>query len=193
MSMEIKLESIERTFDVTIEGTRPLLMHSTLGMTKPKGSSGRGERLTPQEEAEEGLYLNKAKEIVMPSLNILATMKAAASDFKVGGKGKKTFKAYIDSGVEILPDEPLLINNGWEIDARPVVIQRARIIRSRPKFETWSIKFQIKALDPLLLDVNHGGEILKEILEAAGRHKGLGDFRPRFGQFRITSFEEAPR
>jgi len=188
--MELKLDAMEKVFDVEIEGTRPMLMHSTAGMLKPRDS--RGAKPTPEQAAQDALYKDKDGNVVLPALNILATMKAAASDFKVGGKGKKTFKQYIDSGIDVLPELPPLTYESWEIDARPVVIQRARIIRARPKFDSWSLKFQIKVIDPLLLDANHGGSILREILEAAGRHKGLGDFRPRFGQFRVLKFEPAP-
>jgi len=188
--MKIKPESITKVFDVSIEGTRPLLMHSTAAMLIPKGP--RGELPTPEQEAKAALYLNKEGKVVIPSLNILATMKKAASDFKMAGKGKKTFKLYIDSGLEVLPDEPELIyDGGWIIDARAVVIQRARIVRARPRFDNWSLSFQLKVLDPLLLDANHGGSILESILDAAGAHVGLCDFRPRFGQFRVMNFEEA--
>lgn len=186
-SVNISLSPIEKVFSVTIEGTRPMLMHSTASMMKHRDS--RGAKPTPEQEAEDALYKNKEGKVVIPALNLIATMKAAASDFKVGGKGKKTFKQYVDSGIDILPEDPLLIYENWEIDARPVVVQRARIIRARPRFDTWALDFQIQVLDPLLLDANHGGSILKEILEAAGKHKGLGDFRPRFGQFKVTRFE----
>ena len=186
-SVNISLSPIEKVFDVSIESTRPMLMHSTASMMLPKNP--RGVNPTPEQEAENALYKNKDGKIIIPALNIIATMKAAASDFKVGGKGKKTFKQYIDSGIDVLPDDPLLVYDKWEIDARPVVIQRSRIIRSRPKFDSWKLDFKIQVIDPLLLDANHDGSILKDILEAAGKHKGLGDFRPRFGQFRVTKFE----
>lgn len=188
--MKISLDEIQKVFNVEIEGTRPMLMHSTAGMLR--SSDSRGARLTPVQEAEESLYKDKEGNIIIPGFNLISAMKEAASDFKVGGKGKKTYKQYINSGIDILPEEPRLDYDKWEIDARPVVIQRSRIIRSRPRFDNWKLRFQIKVNDPLLLDANHEGSILQEILEAAGKHKGLGDFRPRFGQFRVNCFESVP-
>jgi hypothetical protein len=186
--MEIKLNPEVVEFNVEIEGTRPMLMHSTRSLTAPK--SARGSIPTPEQEAELGLYKNKDGEIIIPGLNILACMKAAASDFKMGGKGKKTFKGYIDSGLEVVPDDPLLIQSGYVLDSRPVVIGRARIMRTRPKFEEWKLRFTLRVIDPLLLDSNHDGSILREILESSGEHKGLGDFRPLFGRFAVTKFEK---
>jgi len=175
-------------FDVTIEGTKPMLMHSTRGMTAPKDS--RGSRATPEQEAELCLYKNKDGEIIIPGLNILASIKGASSDFKMGGKGKKTFKTYINSGLEIIPEDPVLIQDGYVLDARPVVIGKARIIRTRPKFEQWKLNFTLRVIDNLLLDSNRDGSILREILQSAGQHNGLGDFRPLFGRFTVTKFDK---
>jgi len=186
--MEIKLNPETVEFDVEIVGTKPMLMHSTRGLTAPKDA--RGSRGTPEQEAELCLYKNENDEIIIPGLNILASMKGAASDFKMGGKGKKTFKGYIDSGLEIVPEDPLLIQDGYILDARPVVIGKARIIRTRPKFKEWKLVFKLRVIDPLLLDSNRNGSILREILESAGQHKGLGDFRPLFGRFTVTRFEK---
>lgn len=179
------------TYKVRLEGTRPLLMHripTDLGNTKGK----RGDKHDPQEEAEAALYKDNEGNIVMPSLNILASLKKAGTDYKVPGKGKKTFKNYIYAGVGIEPFEIPLLTDGkdpceaWEIDLRPVVVNRSRITRSRPKFAKWALEFVIEILDPIIQP-----ETLKEILESAGRYQGLCDFRPMFGLFKVAEFEES--
>lgn len=180
-----------KTFRVGIRGVKPLLMHSTRSMTEsPK--MPRGGHLPPKDEAELATYRNKKGEIVIPGDSLLGAIKAAATDFKVRGKGKTTFKKFVDSGLEIDRDA-VLTPQEYEIDSRPVVVSRSRIIRSRPRFDEWETTFDITVLDPdTWLDPfdeeYSGGGNLRDIIDAAGRFKGIGDFRPRFGRFEISSF-----
>lgn len=183
----IKLDPEIVEFDVQIEGIKPFLMNSPRGITSEK--KGR-KNSSDDKQYELCFYRNEKNEVVIPGINILASMKSIASDYIVGGKGKKTYKTYIYSGLEVTPENPLMIYEKIEKDLRPVVIGTARVIKARPKFPKWSINFTLRVTDPLLLDSNNGGTILKEILESAGKYKGLGDFRPLFGTYRVTKFEE---
>lgn len=64
-------------------------------------------------------------------------------------------------------------------------------MRTRPRFDNWKINFRIKVVDPVWLNpVDMGGAIVRSVLETSGRKGGLGDFRPLFGQFIVTRFEE---
>ena len=181
-----------KTFRVEINGTKPLLMHSTRGMTEgPK--LARGAKLPPEDEAELALYKNKDGVIVLPEDVILGAIKSAAVDFKAPGKGRKTYKTYVDSGLE-LDGDAVLEPQTYEVDSRPVVIQRSRIIRSRPRFDEWTASFKIIILDTdTWIDafdkVYGGGANLRDVLAAAGKYKGLCDYRPRFGRFEVTNFE----
>jgi len=77
----------------------------------------------------------------------------------------------------------------YEVDARPVVIQKARIVRYRPRFDKWELDFTLRLHDDQLPT-----EVIKEILDYAGLYVGIGDFRPgkggKFGKFMVTRFEE---
>ena len=53
----------------------------------------------------------------------------------------------------------------------------------RPMFKEWSCSFTIELADEML-NVND----VKQILEAAGRFKGVGDFRPEHGRFIVEAF-----
>ena len=76
-------------------------------------------------------------------------------------------------------DKPLYL------DVRPVVVQRARVVRIRPCFGPgWKLDFEITVLDD---QVPHN--VVNEVLSLAGRTVGIGDFRPRFGRFMVTKFE----
>ena len=101
-------------------------------------------------------------------------------------KGHKTYKTILQAGIYINPDLIPLSNQEWEIDSRRVKIQRASIMRSRPIFREWSLDFDIVITSPELIQP----AILKEILENAGKVKGIGDYRPKYGLFEVTKFEE---
>jgi len=176
-------------FKVEIRGTRPLLMNSCRCMIEDKENKpSRGKKeISLKEEAEKLLYLDKEGNIVVPALTILACLRKSATNFKVPGRGKKTFKDFIYSGVKIEPREiPLVTENGWEVDLQPVVINRARVIRARPRFDEWKLNFETEILDVIITP-----STLKEILVDAGKYNGLLDFRPLFGLFEVTKFEKA--
>ena len=174
-------------YKLRIRGTRPLLMNSCSSMleeesTKPK--RGKGE-YKPKEEAEKLLY-KEGNDIVVPSFCVLACLRKSATNFKVPGRGKKTYKDFIYSGIKIDPDNISLISeDGWVVDLRIVVINRARVPKARPKFENWELEFTIDILDPIITPSS-----LKEILIDAGKYNGLLDFRPLFGLFEVVTFEK---
>ena len=84
-------------------------------------------------------------------------------------------------------DKPL---TKYEIDLRPVVIQKARIIRARPRLDEWRLKFTIVYNDNIISDT----EVLNRILEESGQRIGLLDFRPQkygdCGTFKIVGWKE---
>jgi hypothetical protein len=170
---------------VSIEGIVPLLMNNPASMSLQK--SGKSAVYDPQVEAEARLYKNSAGVIYVPSTHILAAIREAGSDFKIPGKGKKTFKKVLYGLIRITPEQIPVISDGeWEIDARHAVINRARVMKWRPKFNTWKLDFNISTVTN---DSIYPGT-LREILESAGIFNGVGDFRPLFGLFNVTSFTD---
>lgn len=173
-------------FKVRIQGTRPLLHHAPNGLGE-KQERGKKEYI-PEEEAAKVLYTNRDGRIVQPSLHVLKSMEKVASDFK--SSGKKTYKAYILAGLCISPFEiPLLDADTneepeYEVDSKPVVVGKARVIRSRPRFDNWALDFNLDILDPMI-----PAQVAKEILETAGKFQGIGDYRPLYGLFSVESFE----
>lgn len=177
--------------DVEIKGICPLLQNQF--NTKEQGaekSRAKKKNYVPEEEAEKGTYRNEKNEIYEPAEHILGSLIRSAVNFKF--EGKKSFKDIVRSAVFINPVEiPLLNDKGkpfktWsEIDVRPVVIQRARVVKWRPKFNNWAMAFDIQIMEEDLLNAR----TLKEILEFAGQRQGIGDYRPRFGRFQVTSWQ----
>jgi len=172
-----------KTINVEITGIAPLLQnrfpieahgHNISKVTK--------KVYVPDDEAKKCLY-TRDDVIFQPAEHIYQSMIRAATDFKFSGK--KTFKDVVTSCIAVEPEEiPLISDKPYEIDIRPVVIQRARVLKWRPKFNQWKLKFNILILD----ETNISPANIKEILEKAGATKGIGDYRPRFGRFTITSW-----
>lgn len=90
---------MQKTFEVEITGTKPLLMHNPIRtMQVAEEWRQRGVSHPPADiEAESGLYKDSESNIVMPFLNILGTIRVGAADRKVGGKGKATYKKLVFS------------------------------------------------------------------------------------------------
>lgn len=171
-------------YKVKIVGIKPLLMHnpSAIG-NKPK--LRRGEHLEPEVEAESYLYKDEKGNICIPAMNVKACIREAGRNYRVSGR-RTTFAAMIRAGLDIKPYPMIpLIHNGWQVDTRPVVVQRNRILRARPRFDDWSLEFEIVNNDPTVIHA----DTLKRILEDAGKYYGLGDFRPEFGLFEVEEFK----
>lgn len=174
---------MDEKLTVVIVGTRPLLMHSPQNIGVPK-SSKKSSNYDPEEEARAGLYTAPDGTIGVPGLAILAALRKAATEHKAAGKGRKSLKDFVYSGIRIDEDLIPIAPQEWVIDARPAVVQRARIMRWRPRFDTWKLTFHVEIVDPSTWNP----VTLYNIVEDAGKFVGLLDFRPLFGTFKIESF-----
>ncbi len=172
-------------YKVKIKGKKPLLLHAPAGLgDKPK--LRRGEHLDPEVEAESYLYKDSKGNICIPAVNLKACIREAGRNYRVSGR-RATFAAMIRAGLDIKPSPNVpLIHSGWQVDVRPVVVQRNRILRARPRFDEWSLEFEIINRDPTVIHK----DTLKKILEDAGKYYGLGDFRPEFGLFEVEEFKD---
>ena len=169
-----------KTIKFTIEGISPMLMHRyPMEQDQGKEAKRKGEQYDPIEEAQKGLYQNEHGCFV-PSTWIEACLREAGKGFK---KGKATYKAIIQSSTFVSPDEiPMGLKTYDAIDRRPAVVQRNRIVRSRPMFKPgWKISFEVEYDDNEIK-----AEVLTQILIEAGKTKGIGDYRPKFGRFKVV-------
>lgn len=178
-----------RSIDVTIEGITPLLMHRFA----QDGADDPGRKRTGvpdwKLEADKAKYTDEKGQLYQPSEHLERAMAIAASQFKVQGKRGATYSKLVGSTIEVHPFTIPHKHQQFEVDARPVVVQRARIIRYRPRLDTWGLDFELRLLDDQLpLDV------IKQVLDHAGIYVGIGDYRPdkkgKYGKFMVTKFEE---
>lgn len=154
--------------------------------------------------------------VTIPSEYIMRCLMEGGAQVPTG-KGKKTFKAQSQSGL-LCPEFhwPLHINGsgatinmsdindlktkahfvehvegarklGFSLFIKRVRVGQSKHIRVRPRFEQWSTEGRIVIMDEAITV-----KILRQILELAGRYKGLGNWRPgsptpgQFGMFEAT-------
>lgn len=178
-----------RKIEVEIKGQSPYLMHK-FGEDEAdiKGKKSIAEK-DYASEVEKALYRSPEGEIYVPSAQIKGCLIEAGKNFKVAGKGKSNYSKLFGAFLIVEPDTIPMVNQEWITDARAVVIQRARIIRYRPKFMEWGLKFTLTIMEDEI-----PVETVKNALDHAGNYVGIGDFRPQkkgsFGRFIVTSFKE---
>lgn len=141
----------------------------------------------PKDDPKTKLYTLPDGRIYQPAEHILRSMVKAAVNFKIGGRGRKTYKDIVLSSVFITPDAIPHKHQEWVEDKRSVVIRatRGRIMRCRPKFNKWGLEFDLTTTEEQI-----DKQTLNQILSYAGQYVGIGDYRPRFGGFIVTRFEE---
>jgi len=172
-------------YQTTIKGTSPLLQHRfSTPEEDPKWTKQVGLR-DYSKDVLMSLYTDEKGKPCQPADHIWRALVKAAVNFKIPGKGKKTYKDLTQSALFIYPDIIPHKIPEWKTDRRPVVIQRSRIIRERPRFDKWELSFEIDVTDSQL-----PMDVVRRLLEYAGNYTGIGDFRPRFGRFMVTEFKE---
>lgn len=186
----------EKRFKIIIEGTSPLLCNRFTDAAQIKASEGTtistvGNRGTPQEIAESKLYIGTNQAPMIPQPNLLRCIVDAGKFFKAGKSKVTTIKSsLIPSCVDIEGVEiPIIHKEPWKVDSRPVRIPSTggRILAHRPCFDDWRLNFEL-ILDETIISAR----LLREILDAAGKRIGLGDFRPDckgpFGRFVVVKW-----
>lgn len=184
-----------KTFEVTIEGVSPLLINRFKEqdeVPQKMKKSGKKDYGTPREQAESAAYQDPDGKIWIPSTWPKGCLSTVASDYKLPSS-RKSVKSVIGGAVipvdeKVYFDEKYKIKN-IEVDSRPCVVQRARIMRHRARLEKWSLTFALQIEETILEPGN-----VHEMMNDAGRRAGIGDFRPArggpFGRFSVTSWKQ---
>lgn len=183
---------------ITIEGKTPLLCNrftDEAAMKATSGTSGalRGDQGTPRAQAETKLYRDVDGNLCIPQPNLFRCIIDAGKFFKAGKSKVTTLKSSIIpacveiEGVTI----PLEHSDPWDVDIRPVrnPATGGRFLCYRPSFNDWKLSF-VAVVDTSMIDT----KLFRDIVDAAGKRIGLGDFRPDrkgpFGKFVVTKWEE---
>ena len=190
-----------KTIQVDLKGTTPLIMHScqcvnplhpiTLAMkkinAKKKNKTDEDIAALSDLEWESGLYWNDEIGLYIPAENIEATVREGA---KARRKGKDIIKGFscMDMMVplnigENLTKEQMKADFRFR-DVRAMKVKMARVMRTRPRFNMWSLSFTA-AYDETVLDFRE----IVDAIEYSGQYVGLCDSRPKYGKFVATVTE----
>ena len=132
-------------------------------------------------EWESGLYYDDAVGIYIPAENIEATVREGAKARKKGkdivkGFMCETLKIPLDIGEKLTKEQ--MKKDARFYDVRAMKVKQARVMRTRPRFNTWNISF-VASYDENLLDFKD----VVDAIEYAGQYIGLCDSRPKYGKF----------
>jgi hypothetical protein len=186
-----------KTVSVVIRGSTPLLQqrfNESAEIPEPTRTVlvNRG---TPREEAEKVCFRDKQGRFYFPGAAIARLLREAGSNHKM--KGSRKSAKYIVPAAVLVMEDAITIFNGdgkpatdFEVDSRPVVIPstKGRVMRHRPRFDTWSAKFTLR-INEKILPV----DFVQRLLTEGGEQIGIGDYRPEkggpFGTFQIISWQ----
>lgn len=179
-----------------VQGVAPLILHNgqtadPLNQWAKKMKQVSGKRKKTDEDYENlakiewhaGLYCDDKDRVIMPAMNLTSLLIEGAKKLRLG----KQFQAgvFVEEAALIEYDGPKDLEKLW-LDANfrlsvIVRIKNNRIVRCRPYFKEWGMKFTVKYF-PDQVDKSQ----IDDVLYAASFSVGMGDWRPRFGRFAIV-------
>lgn len=146
-----------------------------------------------EKEALKKLYVDAEGVIYQPATHLERALMEAGKKVKVKGQGKATYSKLFGSMIEVVEFEIPHLITAYDIHKSLVVVPatKGRIMRYRPRFPEWELKFHISYEEEI------PAEAIKESLELAGKYVGIGDWRPekkgKFGKFQVVLWEPAER
>jgi hypothetical protein len=185
-----------------IVGETPLLMHNgDLADYRYKWTKAiakiSGKRKKTEEDHEEmarlewcgGLYLKDGKPCI-PGFVLESALTGPGGPARRVKMGRQAAAGVIVTGDFPLEyDGPTDIEEMWrsgnfELRSR-VKVKQSKIIRTRPMFRDWAATVEVK-FNPKLVNQ----EDVKSWMHVLGEEVGIGDWRPKFGQFRVVEVQE---
>ena len=193
-------------YAITIKGISPLIQHngaagldtrSAANIEKAAIAKKRGSNRTEADdlrlrelECQTSFWLDGGGAPTVPEAALRAVIETGARKLK---QGPQVREGLIVEQVTAFDYDKKLGKTVNELGKSVqftvgVVVQRARILRTRAKFDEWAVTFTVE-VDPELVDK----EQLASWLDIAGRRIGLGDWRPEksghYGRFETVSIK----
>lgn len=174
--------------DVTIEGTADILFHRwNCEAVEAKGNAAKGSKAKKSDDVETYVYRNDAGELCLPGEYLRQAVIHAAKFRQDPRSPRKSAMDLFKAGVVALTPLASLNVDKWDYEHKcRVTIQRNGITRTRPALKTgWRTTVQFMVNVPEYIRPQD----LHDVLNAAGRLIGVGDFRPTYGRFNVVSFD----
>jgi hypothetical protein len=180
-----------KIIEIEIEGIRPLLQHQMVQNEEVKRLVDTLQKNSDDIKCHERLaeistYRKKDGTLYLPSEYFETSFVKAGSSKKIPGRGNTTYKDVMKGQISIDPLEIIITPQSYEVFYKYVKIGKARILRARPQFPAgWKATFKVN-----ILDDTTSLSTIKELIDYAGMYIGIGDWRPKFGLFKVNSFKE---
>jgi len=176
-------------FNVTIEGTTPLLMNKPPEYEHDTTVCVKNPNIDENEEVKNKIYTQDGC-VYQPATHIRGSLVNAGKDLRVKGKGKSTYSKMFASMVMITPEA--IEHKDPDFDVLTVRTvnpsTKGQNMTKRPRLKKWELSFIVEAEDEIPKDV------LREGFNRAGRYVGIGDWRPAtkgvHGKFAVSVFQE---
>jgi hypothetical protein len=172
---------------VSIEGSADILFHRwNAEAVDEKAAAAKGSKAKKSDDIESYVYRNEEGFICLPGEYLRGAIIGAAKYKQDPRSPRKSAMDLYKAGIVALTSLASLGSKEWDyLDKRRVVVQRNGINRTRPAMRAgWSATFVFLVTLPEYISP----QTLNEVIATAGRIGGLGDFRPTYGRFNITSF-----
>lgn len=175
-----------KNLKVTWKGTSPLIMHSCQCVNPLHPISVELKKYTSKKkkteddlkkisdlEWESGAYWKEGLGLYIPAENVRATLVNGAKEIRKGTDIQKyvdILDLYIpfNYGENLTKQE--LIDSYEYRDTRPMTVNRAKVMRTRPRFDQWNITFKMR-YDETKIDL----DVIMMSLKNAGSYIGLCD------------------
>ena len=176
---------------VTLKGLTPLLMNRLDAGSLEAKSRRKLQQTDFKTQAEQSAYIDVIdgkRQLYVPSYAVYGMIIHTAKQYRAR---RIPLSNLLAGTIRIEPEKIPLGTDQYEIDVRPVVIQKSRVLKARAKVSNWTLTFTIIYNKKFLPEGIH--QTLRQILEDAGVRIGLLDYRPQhmgwFGTFEVAEFK----
>lgn len=185
----------ETTFDaslpyvatVAIEGVADFLFHRwNPDAVDAKANAAKGSKAKKTDDIESYVYRTDNGELAIPGEYLRMALVTAAKFRQDPRSPRKSMMDMAKAAIITLTPLAPLGTDKWDYeDRRRVVVQRNGVNRTRPAMKAgWRATFDLQVTLPEYIPPS----ALNELIASAGRLIGIGDFRPTYGRFVVTSF-----
>ena len=174
------------TINVLVRGVAPLISNNPEAINNlPTGKKVDHHSAEYKELSFNCSLYKKGKCIYQPAEHFERCMEVAGGQENF--KGRMSYQKIIKGGVVVEPNQiPHPKKNKPERFNKWVVINKARVMKTRAIFDKWELEFQIRVLNEAI-----NFDTLKSILVYGGCYVGIGDWRPKYGRFEVIKFDVA--
>jgi hypothetical protein len=174
--------------EVAIEGVADILFHRwNVEAVAEKAAAAKGSKAKKSDDIESYVYRDDAGMIALPGEYLRGAIINAAKYRQDPRSPRKSAMDLFKAGIVSLTPLASLGVEDWDYEHKcRVTIQRNGITRTRPALKAgWRATFVLSSVLPEYIPP----QMLNEVIGAAGRLVGVGDFRPTYGRFSVVGFK----